>query len=80
MKDLEKPTPNMTIFAGCFLEKVGFTKDGAMQDNVILEKAKDSVYPKYFKNCVRVCHHIKGSDQDDTAYKMILCFRKVDKF
>lgn len=49
-----------------------------MQEDIMLKRSKDFKYPNFFKHCVRVCRHTKGIDHDDTAYKMGLCFRKVD--
>lgn len=70
----------MKIFADCLLQKLNFIKNGVMQEEVILEKSKNSANPKYFKNCVRICRHIRGNDHGSTAYKMISCFRRVEKF
>lgn len=68
----------MKIFAGCLLGKMGFVKNGIIQKEVFLEKTKLNKHTKFFKHCARLCSHITGSDHNDVAYKLGMCFKKVD--
>lgn len=58
-------------------EKLGFIKDGIIQNDVILEKTKNSDFAIQTKYGLRLCSNIKPNDPNDLAYELEYCFSDI---
>ena len=75
-KDFSNASQNLKCFANCFFEKVGTMKDGAVVEDVALEKLTLVVGADKAKSVLDKCKDLKGAEQCETAYKIQQCFEE----
>lgn len=74
--NLDNPSDNMKCFHRCVLEKMGIMKEGKLLDEKVGEifnknQNKDNALHTYNE-----CKTMKGTNDCDTAFKVIMCMDK----
>lgn len=74
---IENPSEELKKYTLCVFEKQGLLKDNVLQEDVILEIAKDYEDARYMKTFLDECKEVHNDDKFLKAFKLFECMKSV---
>ncbi|XP_037817390.1 general odorant-binding protein 56a-like [Lucilia sericata] len=75
----DNPTSEMKCFTACVAEKIGILKDNIVQEDVVLEIAREVNKVKMTNIILQKCKQIQSEDRCDMAFRFHVCVQNTKK-
>ncbi|XP_023298793.2 general odorant-binding protein 56a-like [Lucilia cuprina] len=75
----ENPTRVIKCFTACVSEKIGILKDNIVQENVVLEIAKEVNKVEMTNIILEKCKQIQSEDRCDMAFRFHVCVQNTKR-